>query len=60
MKKKTKNKHDKNHENETQQDNKQTLTELPGEADGALQRRVVEGVSAVHHSGVGHGEFDGP
>lgn len=29
------------------------LTELPGEAGAALQRWVVEGVSAVHHSGVG-------
>lgn len=30
-----------------------TLTELPGEAGAALQRRVVEGVPAVHDSGVG-------
>lgn len=30
-----------------------TLTELPGEAGAALQRRVVEGVPAVHQPGVG-------
>lgn len=30
-----------------------TLTELPGEAGAALQRRVVEGVPAVHQAGGG-------
>ena len=30
-----------------------TLTELPGEAGAVLQRRVVEGVPAVHQPGVG-------
>lgn len=30
-----------------------TLTELPGEAGAALQRRVAEGVPAVHQSGGG-------
>lgn len=35
------------------------LTELPGEAGAALQRRMVEGVPAVHQPGAGQ-RLDSP